>query len=88
MSNHAGGPVNPPLPDPAFPVVGMPLVSHGTFNSLGMSRRAFAACLAAAALAGAVGAGDTAFDPHQIAQTALAVADALLEGLDAPPARP
>jgi len=88
MSNQAAGAVSPPLPDPAFPVVNMPLVSHDVFNALGLSRRAFFASVVAAALAGAVAAADTAFDPHQIARTALAVADALLEGLDASPARP
>jgi hypothetical protein len=51
-------------------------------------RRAFFACLVAAALAGAVTEADTAFDPGEIVRQALAVADALLEGLDAPPARP
>jgi hypothetical protein len=42
MSNSAGGPVNPPLPDPAFPVVNMPLASHSAYNAVGLSRRAFA----------------------------------------------
>jgi hypothetical protein len=84
MSNSAGGPAGPPLPDPAFPVVNMPLVSHDVFNALGLSRRAFFASLVAAALAGAVAGGPTAFDPHQVAQTALAVADALLLALDGP----
>jgi hypothetical protein len=88
MSNQAAGPVNPPLPDPAFPVVNMPLASHTAYNHPGMSRRASFAELVAAALAGAVAAGATAFDARQIAQTALQVADALLESLDAPPARP
>jgi hypothetical protein len=76
-------PATPPLPDPAFPVTNMPLASHTTFNSLGLSRRAFVAALVCAALAGAVAAGATAFDPRQIAATALEVADALLEALDA-----
>jgi hypothetical protein len=76
-------PTPPPLPDPAFAVVNMPLASHSAYNHPGMSRRAFAAALAAAALAGAVAGGPTAFDPRQIAATALGVADALLEALDA-----
>jgi hypothetical protein len=88
MSSSAAGPVNPPLSDPAFPVVNMPLVSHDVFNALGLSRKAFFACLVAAALAGAVAGADTTFDPGEIVRHALAVADALLESLDAPPARP
>jgi hypothetical protein len=80
--NTPTAPATPPLPDPAFPVVAMPLVSHDAFNSLGLSRRAFVAALVAAALSGAVAAGATAFDPRQIAQTALRVADVLLEALD------
>jgi hypothetical protein len=81
--NAPTDPAKPPLPDPAFPVTNMPLASHTTYNAVGMSRRAFVAALAAAALAAAVAAGATAFDPRQIAQTALQVADALLEALDA-----
>jgi hypothetical protein len=83
MSNSAAGVNNPPLPDPFAPVVNMPLASHTAYNHPGMSRRAFFASLVAAALAGAVAAGATAFDPRQIAATALGVADALLEALDA-----
>ena len=88
MSNNAAGAVNPPLPDPAFPVVNMPLASHTAYNHPGMSRRASFAALVAAALAGAVAGGDTAFDPGEVVRQALALADALLESLDAPPARP
>jgi hypothetical protein len=86
--NDPAAPATPPLPDPAFPVVNMPLVSHDVFNALGLSRRASFAALVAAALAGAVAGGPTAFDPGEIVRQALAVADALLESLDAPPARP
>jgi hypothetical protein len=80
--NTPTDPATPPLPDPAFPVANMPLASHSTFNALGLSRRAFIASLVAAALAGAVAAGATAFDARQIARTALQVADALLEAMD------
>jgi hypothetical protein len=82
--NTPAAPATPPLPDPAFPVVGMPLASHDTYNALGLSRRAFVAALVAAALAGAVASSATAFDPRQIAESALQVADALLEALDGP----
>jgi hypothetical protein len=37
MSNSPAGPVSPPLPDPAFPVVNMPLASHTAYNHPGMS---------------------------------------------------
>jgi hypothetical protein len=72
----------PPVPDPAFPVVAMPLVSHDTYNALGLSRRAWLAGHVAAALAGAVARSGVAFDRAQIVTTALQVADALLEALD------
>jgi hypothetical protein len=88
MCNSAAGVNNPPLPDPFAPVVNMPLASHTAYNHPGMSRRAFFASLVAAALAGAVAGGPTAFDPGEVVRQALAVADALLESLDAPPARP
>jgi hypothetical protein len=81
--NTPTAPAAPPRPDPAFPVVAMPLVSHGTFNALGLSRRAWLAGHVAAALAGAVAGGATAFDVREIVRTALQVADALLEALDA-----
>src|SRR5262249_22545295 len=74
----------PALPAPAFPVVGMAMVSHTAYNHPGMSRRACFAALVAAGLAGAVASGNTAFDPQEIVRQALQVADALLEGLDAP----
>jgi hypothetical protein len=53
-----------------------------------MSRRAFVAALCCAAIAGHVAGLPTAFDPRQIAASAVECADALLLALDAPPSRP
>jgi hypothetical protein len=72
--NTPTAPAAPPLPDPA---------GHDAVSAPVLSRRAFLAGLAAAALAGAVAAGATAFDVREIVRTALQVADALLEALDA-----